>query len=266
MSKWTITNPARQIEHVFIRQQVDAEPGAAKRIYRLLDAPEMAVQNSRQRQEFFDPVPADGIAVYQPQAAIDHRLQIKAQVAANHVRFDRVRAGAAIGVERVFAVGGVFDSLQVGSRFAKKEQVAVEQAHPVGLQVGDEVEDFWGKQIGVAKLQAARRIAQDFGQFRVGFGARDQPGRREMLPQSAARGLVQRSVVVNAERVAPTADGVKGFQRPDQVQPIPGRCEHVNFAAGIRRAFDRRGLQNTRANDVSVVRCSQAVTELLAKF
>src|SRR6516225_11526305 len=126
MAKAARANTRLQSQRVFVRQRFNAVTGAAQSNERLLDAPEMAIKDARQREELLRPLPADRVAVHETKAAIHAGKQLVPEARANHVRRHGVNV-TTVGIERVPPVGWVLDPLQVNCGLGKEQEVAIEQ-------------------------------------------------------------------------------------------------------------------------------------------
>ena len=68
---------------------------------------------------------------------------------------------------------------------------------------------------------------------------------------------------MNAQAVPSARVVVKAFQRPHQVEPVPGRRERVDLTGPILPAFDRPRIEDSGANPIPEIRDPQPAAVLL---
>ena len=175
----------------------------------------MARKDTGQRKEFLRPVPADRVAMDEAEAGVHPRQQVMTNVRTNRVGLDGISV-IEVGIEGVAPVASILNALQVRRRLREKQQITVKQRHAVRLQEGDEVKDLRGEQVGIAKMEAAREFAQHLGQLCIGLRAPDDARGGKVVPQSCDRGIIERAVLVDAQREAPAARHIERFERPNR--------------------------------------------------
>src|SRR6516225_2081458 len=202
--------------------------------------------------------------MHKTKAAIHAANQLVPEARANLDRLHGINVST-VGIESIPPVGCVLDPLQVNCRLGKEQKVAIEEPHALGLQIGDEVENFRREQVGVAKCEAARKAAQQLRELCICLRTRDDSSGWKMLTQSRELSIRKRAVFVDAQGVAPAARDIKGLERPDQVEPVLRGGEDVYLATLVRCVLDWLRRQDARAHHISVPRNPQSVTKSLMK-
>ena len=86
-----------------------------------------------------------------------------------------------------------------------------------------------------------------------------------MFSQYGKLGLCERAVLVNAKGISTTTGDIKGLERPDQIEPVFFRGEHVDLAALVGCVRDGRRGQDARSHNIPIPRNPQSVIKCLTK-
>src|ERR1700751_4214015 len=106
----------------------------------------MTIEDSRDSQEFLDPVQLHRATVNDPKTAVHPLLQLQSEVPLHNVRPDRVSART-IGIERILPITRVFHTRQISRWVREKQQIAIEQRHPIRFEILNEIKYLRRQQV-----------------------------------------------------------------------------------------------------------------------
>src|SRR5262249_3617637 len=147
---------------------------AAQRDQSLFDPPKVASQHSGKFQELFYPVESNGRTLNEPKPTVDPRQQLMANVRRRFLGLNRITM-TEVSVEQIPSIRHVVNATQQAPGLVKKQHIAVDYQHALGLKVGDKVKDFWRKDVPATKLQANRIRCKQREDLLVGQGPVNEP-------------------------------------------------------------------------------------------